>query len=218
MLKAAASYEKVFARYADEDPYYAIDLLSDKGKDKGPGVREEQYWENVNKLAEFLAHFGDLTIRVSASLHVTAHSSFHEISEVNILMKKWMDGGDGLKIAMAERMKEMYDKYRGNWHEPDPNKKGKEKDNMNLLIFIATALDPRYKLAEYTHLAILEMYGDDKGPKVWPAINTCLRDLFEEHRVMYALENVLPQTTREAESASGGHTSMMKSLIAKKMR
>lgn len=87
---------------------------------------------------------------------------------------------------------------------------------MNLLIFIATSLDPRYKLAEYTHLAILEMYGDDKGPKVWAAINTCLRDLFEEYRVMYAPENASPQTTREAESASGGHASMMKSLIAKK--
>ena len=109
MLKAAASYEKVFARYVDEDPYYAIDLLSDKGKDKGPGVPEEQDWENVNKLAEFLAHFADLTTRVSTSLHVTAHSFFHEIGEVNILVKKWMDSGDGLKISMAERMKEKYD-------------------------------------------------------------------------------------------------------------
>ena len=49
------------------------------------------------------------------------------------------------------------------------------------------------------------MYGDDKGPKVWAAINTCLRDLFEEYRVMYAPENASPQTTREAESASGSH-------------
>ena len=28
MLKAAVSYEKVFARYADEDPYFAIDLVA----------------------------------------------------------------------------------------------------------------------------------------------------------------------------------------------
>lgn len=89
---------------------------------------------------------------------------------------------------------------------------------MNLLIFIATALDPRYKLAEYTHLAILEMYGDDKGPKVWAAINTCLRDLFEEYRVMYApdIASTPSSASQEAESASGGHASMMKSLIAKK--
>jgi hypothetical protein len=29
MLKAALVYDKVFARYPDEDPYYRIELLSD---------------------------------------------------------------------------------------------------------------------------------------------------------------------------------------------
>ena len=143
MLKAAVSYEKVFARYADEDPYFAIDLLTDKGKEKGVGVPDEQDWENVKKMAEFLAHFADLTTRVSASLYVTANSFFHEIGEVNMLVKSWMESGDGLQIAMAERMKDKSDKYWGNWHELDTSKKGKEKENFNLLIFIATALDPR---------------------------------------------------------------------------
>jgi hypothetical protein len=41
--------------------------------------------------------------------------------------------------------------------------KEKEKENMNLLIFIATTLDPRYKLSNYTKLAFWEMFGEAKG-------------------------------------------------------
>jgi hypothetical protein len=63
------------------------------------------------------------------------------------------------------------------------------------------------------------MYGDDKGPKVWAAVKNCLRDLFEEYRVKYAPNIACAQASfaLEAES-SGGRASMMKSLIAKKMR
>ncbi|KAM0859393.1 hypothetical protein ACQ4PT_047234 [Festuca glaucescens] len=171
MLKAAVSYEKVFARYTDEDPYFALDLLSDKGKEKCIGVPDEADWENARKMADFLGHFADLTTRVSASLHVTANNFFHEIGEVNLLVKNWMESDDVLQIAMAKRMKDKFDKYWGNWHEPDPSKKEKEKENINMMIFIPAVLDPRYKLSEYTQFAILEMYGDEKGPKVWAAVN-----------------------------------------------
>ena len=80
-------------------------------------------------------------------------------------------------------------------------------------------LNCRYKLSEYTQFAIFEMYGDDNGPKVWAAINNCLRDLFEEYRRIYApnIEAAQASFSLEAES-SGGRESMMKSLIAKKMR
>ena len=49
-----------------------------------------------------------------------------------------------------------YDKYWGQWHEnlelQNETAKGKEKvkENMNLLIFVAVVLDPRYKLSQYT--------------------------------------------------------------------
>jgi hypothetical protein len=131
MLQAAVSYEKVFARYTDEDPYFAIDLLSDIGREKGLGVLEENDWDNARKMADFLGHFADLTTRVSASLHVTSNSFFHEIGEVNLLVKSWMDNDDGMQKAMAQRMKDKYDKYWGNWYEGETNKNGKEKENIN---------------------------------------------------------------------------------------
>jgi hypothetical protein len=39
-------------------------------------------------------------------------------------------------------MKDKFDKYWGNWHEPNPSKKGKEKENINMMIFMSAALDP----------------------------------------------------------------------------
>jgi hypothetical protein len=257
MLKAAVSYEKVFARYNDEDPYFALDLLSDKGKEKCIGVLDESDWENTRKMADFLGHFADVTTRVSASLHVTANNFFHEIGEVNLLVKSWMESDDVLQKAMAQRMKDKFDKYWGNWHEPDPSKKGKEKEkeNINLMIFISAALDPRYcnisffsmmqcqfpfcnayliaaalinsfvslncryKLSEYTQFAVCEIYGDANGPKVWSAVINCLRSLFEEYRVMYSPNIASAQASFDLEvESTGGRASMMKSLIAKKMR
>lgn len=59
-------------RCSQRYPYFTIDLISDKG----PGVPEEQDWDNVRKLAEFLGHFADVTKLVSASLSVTAYFFF----------------------------------------------------------------------------------------------------------------------------------------------
>ena len=81
-----------------------------------------------------------------------------------------------------------YDKYWGQWHEnlelQNETAKGKEKvkENINLLIFVAVVLDPRYKLSQYTEIAIDEIYGDGVGQKVWAAITKCLQELFEEYR------------------------------------
>lgn len=113
MLKAAIAYEKVFLRLIDEDNNYCIDLSEER---KGDGYPDEGDWENAKKLAEFLEHFHDLTVRVSSSLHVTSNSFFHEIGEVHLLIKSWMSSQDNLQVSMGMRMKEKFDKYWGVWH------------------------------------------------------------------------------------------------------
>ncbi|XP_010229678.1 zinc finger BED domain-containing protein RICESLEEPER 2-like [Brachypodium distachyon] len=213
MLKAAISYEKVFARYAEEELNFSIDLLSEKSPGvPGTGVPEEFDWENTKKLTDFLGHFADLTVCISTSQQVAVHNFFHAIGEVNLLIKNWMQSDDQLQVAMGTRMKEKYDKYWGTW---------RAKENMNLLIFVAVALDPSYKLSDYTQLAIEEMFGEETGRRVWSAVNTCVRDLFEEYMVLYAPRTPNPQSTDERlskESGGGGHASLMKSLIAKKLK
>ena len=95
-----------------------------------------------------------------------------------------MSSTDPLQKAMAERMKEKFDKYWGSWHENEKvkekgpivnerwkgkkkEKEEKEKENLNLLIFITTTLDPRYKLSNFTRLTTLEIFGVESGEKVW---------------------------------------------------
>uniref|UniRef100_A0ACD5X8I2 Uncharacterized protein n=1 Tax=Avena sativa TaxID=4498 RepID=A0ACD5X8I2_AVESA len=192
MLKAAIIYAKVFTRYCDEDALYALDLAEEKG---GFGYPDDHDWENATKLADFLCHFYKLTCRVSASLHVTSNNFLFEIGEVHILIKEWMASTDPLQSSMGKRMKEKFDKYWGLWHEEDETRltiseigKGKnvaekEKENINLLIFVAAALDPRYKLSDYTKMVTEEIYGLEVGEKVWAAVNKCVRELFEEYRL-----------------------------------
>jgi hypothetical protein len=79
-----------------------------------------------------------------------------------------MNSSDFIQQEMGRRMKDKYDKYWEQWHEnlELQNEKGKgkekekEKENINLPIFVATVLDPRYKLSQYTKMVIEEMYGD----------------------------------------------------------
>lgn len=221
MLKAACTYEKAFTRYAEEDPYFTIEMIGDKG----PGVPDEWDWDNARKMAEFLGHFAAATKCVSASLSLTAHTHFHEIGELNILLQNLMKSSDHIQAAMGKRMKEKYDRYWGQWQgnvSVDLEKeKGKGKDNINMVIFVATVLDPTYKMSEYMEDAIEEMYGEGIGQQVWAASTKCLYDLFEKYRAHYSSSesDASPQSSDSSQSKQGGgHASMMKTLVAKRMR
>jgi hypothetical protein len=109
MLKVAVAYKKVFERYAEDDPYYAIDLNGEKQ----PGVLDSDDWASAAKMAEFLEHFHKLTIRVSATLRPTTHIFFHEVAELNILLWSWCESSDPLRNEMAKRMLAKYNKYWG---------------------------------------------------------------------------------------------------------
>jgi hypothetical protein len=159
---------------------------------------------------------------------VTAHTYFHEIGEINELVKEWMSSSDVVQQEMGRRMKDKYDKYWGTWNEnlEVQNDKGKgkgkvkEKENINLLIFVTTILDPRYKLSQYTEMAIEEMYGDGVGQKVWAAITKCLQELFEEYRKNCSPSDVQPQQSESSSQSkqSGEDTRKFKAKLTKKMR
>jgi hypothetical protein len=63
MLQTAQEYEKAFERYSDEDPYYRLELESEKAL----GVPIKSDWEKARKMAQFLKYFYDLTLRVSTT-------------------------------------------------------------------------------------------------------------------------------------------------------
>lgn len=125
MLKTAINFEKVFARYEEEDPLYTLDLNSEKA----PGTPVDSDWENSKKMAEFLGHFYELTLSVCATLHVTVNEFVMDIDEVNVVLEEWADSDDILRKTMAKKMQDKYDKYWGHWHEEveNENDKGKGK-------------------------------------------------------------------------------------------
>ena len=92
--------------------------------------------------------------------------------------------------------------------------------NINLLIFIAVVLDPRYKLSQYTEITIDEMYGDGVGQKVWATITKCLHELFEEYRNNNSSSSeVQSQPSDSPPSKQVGESARkLRTRIAKKMK
>jgi len=236
MLKAIIVYEKVFLKLVEDDTNYVIDLSEARD---GFGHPDEDDWDNAKKMAQFLQHFHDLTVRISSSLQVTRNTFFHEIGEVYLLIQEWLNSEDNLQVSMGMRMKEKFDKYWGLWHtnskdndrqqqEQDRDKgrskgrgkekeKDKDKENINLFIFVAAFLDPRYKLSLYTKISVEEIFGEERCQLVWAAINTCVRELFEEYRNMYATSEETTQVI-DANQSKGGAGGMLKEKIAKRMK
>lgn len=99
MLAIAINFEKVFARYEEEDPLYTLDLTSEKA----PGIPVDSDWENAKKMAEFLGQFYQLTLSVSATLHVTVNQFVMDIAEINVVLEEWADSDDILRKTMAKK-------------------------------------------------------------------------------------------------------------------
>jgi len=81
---------------------------------------------------------------------------------------------------MGKRMLVEYYKYWGDKYGErlgDREKRG-EKDNgdqlLNFVVFYSVAIDPRYKLSNYIKMAIMVMFGDEIGEKLWATVNTLL--------------------------------------------
>ncbi|XP_077223462.1 zinc finger BED domain-containing protein RICESLEEPER 2-like [Tasmannia lanceolata] len=143
MLNAAEKFEKAFERFDDQDPFFGSEL--DSGDVDGIRKPDHEDWENVRRMATLLQNFYELTIRVSGSLYVTSNTLFHEISEVECLLKQWSES-DAYKLGMmVRRMKEKYDKYWG------------DIEKMNKLIYIAVVLDPRNKM-DFVKFALIDIY------------------------------------------------------------
>ena len=90
------------------------------------------------------------TLRFSGSLFVIANLYFHELVSLQDQLNLLCSGrGDPLLKGMAQRMKLKYDKNWGN------------VDRINLMLFMAVAVDPRYKL-KYVKFWFKQWYDKEK--------------------------------------------------------
>jgi hypothetical protein len=68
----------------------------------------------------------------------------------------------------------------------------------------------------YTKITVEEIFGEERGQLVWTAINTCVIELFEEYKNMYAPNEEATQVV-DAEKSKRVAGGMLKEKIAKKM-
>jgi hypothetical protein len=72
-------------------------------------------------------------------------------------------------------------------------------------------------LSLYKKITIEEIFGEARGQLVWEAINSCVHELFEEYRTMYALGE---ETTNDTDpiASKGGRGGKLKEVITKRMK
>ncbi|XP_072052058.1 zinc finger BED domain-containing protein RICESLEEPER 2-like [Arachis hypogaea] len=112
------------------------------------GIPRNIDWDNAKHFMKFLKIFHDVTKSVSSSLLVTSSQYFHEFCKILRVFKASCGSRDPLLGSMAERMKLKYDKYKDNIK------------NINMMIFVAVVLDPRYKL-KFVNFSFEKLYDKD---------------------------------------------------------
>jgi hAT family C-terminal dimerisation region/Domain of unknown function (DUF4413) len=152
-----------------------VDLVNGgekEGGGKGFGAPSASDWRNIEKNAVFLKHFYHLTIRISGSFYVTANTFFHEIINVECLLRNLRASNDVELSAMTNKMTGKYEKYWGNI------------EKVNSLIYVAVILDPRHKL-EFVEFTLVNLYGEEKGKKMIKKVNDDLTLLFDEYKILH---------------------------------
>jgi len=143
MLEATLKFKKAFSRLGDEDGNFK----SYFGRGNTPPIEED--WANAVVFVKFLKSFYDFTLRCSATLHATSHTTFHDLFAIDCELAELSVIDNPLLSNMAQNMKLKYDKYWGSL------------DSVNQFLLIAVVLDPRYKLDNLSmHIADLFVQND----------------------------------------------------------
>nr|XP_043638218.1 zinc finger BED domain-containing protein RICESLEEPER 2-like [Erigeron canadensis] len=163
MLETAQSYEKAFARYDSEERHYRDDL-------EKTGVPTAADWANVRRLAKFLEHFYELTLKVSGTIYVTTNTFLDDITSIYALLKNVVSGGvrDLSLLDMAKLMKSKYDKYYGSL------------EKCNMLTLVASMLDPTRK-DDYVEVLLVDVYGEIEGSSMCNMIKEFLYQLYDDY-------------------------------------
>lgn len=103
MLSVALKFEKALEHLDVKDPYFRLDLSD--------GVPTNADWDVVRNMIDILVVFYELTLRVSASFHVTSNMVYHAIDSIGNLLKEWVHCENKEIRAMSMQMQLKYEKY-----------------------------------------------------------------------------------------------------------
>ncbi|XP_071920704.1 zinc finger BED domain-containing protein RICESLEEPER 2-like [Coffea arabica] len=151
MLERALLFRHAFSRLQDVDDDYKLSPL-------------EEEWQRVDKIAEFLRPFYDVTLLFSGSKYPTANLYFPNVSKIQCLLNKEANSPDFLNSEMASNVKTKFQKY---W------------DCYTVILSFAIILDPHYKL-QFVEYCFFVLDPQSRDEKVL-SIKQKLFRLFEEY-------------------------------------
>jgi hypothetical protein len=193
MLEAALKFKKAFARlehdeeirsqflgyFSEPEEEYDEDgmLVPCKSKKTRIGPPCGSDWDKAEVFVRLLGVFYDVTLRVSASLHPTVHTTFHDVitMERNInsmFIDPLMATGSETEFVLADmaaNMRVKFMKYYGSFHQ------------MNHLVIIGLVMDPRFKLRNVTHLLRRDGLEEEEVQQRIKQLKGVLMSLYEEY-------------------------------------
>ena len=156
----------------DEDSNYRVYFIDkDECRNSGTlcgGPPNEEDWKNCKSLVKFLKLFYDATKRFSGSMYVTSNAFFDDIFVIQTNFDQLIRSHDYIFSSMARNMKRKFERYWGN------------RNKINLLLYVAVALDPRKKLT-YLQFCFSEIYNDVVVNGMLDEVKDALTRLYEHH-------------------------------------
>ncbi|XP_028108110.1 zinc finger BED domain-containing protein RICESLEEPER 2-like [Camellia sinensis] len=162
MLEAAERFESAFQRMGEEDYNYKHYFLDNEGGERREMPTAED-WDNCRVFLKFLKMFYNATKRFFGFLFVTSNTFYTEIFVIENMIGQLIKDNYPILSSMAKKMKEKFDKYRGNG------------DKINLLLYIAVVLDHRRKMT-YLQFCFSTNFGGDvvKVKEMLDKVKNCL--------------------------------------------
>ncbi|CAM8979771.1 unnamed protein product [Rhodiola kirilowii] len=195
MLEGAFKYKVVFSRMNDEDVNFRAYFNEEVKKDgvfvKRMGPPMEEAWLDAQAFTLFLKRFYDSTIKLSASKTPTSNLIFNKMVALQQLIEKKMrDWSIPILRKVAQSMKTKFDKY---WGQSNGGGNGHK---INLIVFIANVLDPRFKLSmlEMTLSSLGQSRTEVEG--VISMVKASLQDLHKTYK------GGVPDTTQPFDSVA----------------
>ncbi|KAK1362411.1 hypothetical protein POM88_046885 [Heracleum sosnowskyi] len=157
MLECALQFKNVFPMYKEMDPYFK-------------SLPTSVEWKVAENVIKFLEVFYEATMVFSGTEYPTSNLFLPEIWKIKKLLdESLLDKSDYMQ-AMTHKMKDKFEKYWG---------------NCNLLMSIASILDPRYKM-HYVKFCFPKMYTTEfEGNRNLTLVDNAIRKLFDEYIASY---------------------------------
>ncbi|KAJ7982028.1 zinc finger BED domain-containing protein RICESLEEPER 2-like [Quillaja saponaria] len=162
MLSTALKFKVAFSRFKERDSHPSYENLP-----------QPEEWEQVDEVCELLELFRVATNMISSSNYPTSNLYLPEICRVKEVLNLVSENGNDFIRAIGKKMREKFDAY---W------------DESNLLMAVASVLDPRCKLLG-VEWCLSKIYPEAETArqveKVWENIN----DIYGEYFTMKAMHD-----------------------------